>query len=214
MFDTARARQLLQAAAALPDNPRATGRGPTYHAIFVLCYGLGLRAGEACGLRLGDVDADRQLLVVRGGKFGKNRLVPHGPRIGQLLARQVERRGTGRGRTQRTAVQLRRSAQREPRHRDPDVPSTRRRVGLPGARRRRTAASYIACVTRSPWGVCCGGTARVSTRRRGSTSSPRSWVMSIPTSTAIYLTITPQLLAEANRRFEAFAEPAWSQAKP
>lgn len=30
-----------------------------------------------------------------------------------------------------------------------------------------------------------------------------------PTSTAVYLTITPQLFAEANRRFEAFAEPAW-----
>ena len=70
------------------------GRGPTYHAIFALCYGLGLRAGEACGLPLGDVDADRQLLVVRGGKFGKSRLVPHGPRIGELLARQVERRRT------------------------------------------------------------------------------------------------------------------------
>ena len=75
-----------------PTTRRATGRGPTYHAIFALCYGLGLRAGEACGLRLGDVDADRQLLVVRGGKFGKSRLVPHGPRIGELLARQVERR--------------------------------------------------------------------------------------------------------------------------
>ena len=36
---------------------------------------------------------DRQLLVVRGGKFGKSRLVPHGPRIGELLARQVERCG-------------------------------------------------------------------------------------------------------------------------
>lgn len=35
-----------------------------------------------------------------------------------------------------------------------------------------------------------------------------------PTSTAVYLTITPELIAEANRRFEAFAEPAWSQAKP
>ena len=34
-----------------------------------------------------------------------------------------------------------------------------------------------------------------------------------PTSTAIYLTITPQLLAEANHRFEAFAEPAWTQDK-
>src|ERR1019366_1539354 len=70
LFDTTQARRLLEAAAALPDNPRATGRGPTYHAIFVLCYGLGLRAREACGLRLDDVDIDRQLLVVRGGKFG------------------------------------------------------------------------------------------------------------------------------------------------
>jgi integrase len=34
-----------------------------------------------------------------------------------------------------------------------------------------------------------------------------------PTSTAIYLTITPALLDEANRRFETFAEPAWSEAK-
>lgn len=92
LFDTVQARQLIEAAAALPDNPRATGRGPTYHAIFVLGYGLGLRAGEACGLRLADIDTDRQLLVVRGGKFGKSRLVPHGPRIGALLADQLDRR--------------------------------------------------------------------------------------------------------------------------
>ena len=32
-----------------------------------------------------------------------------------------------------------------------------------------------------------------------------------PASTAIYLTITPQLLAEANQRFEAFAEPVCSE---
>jgi hypothetical protein len=35
-----------------------------------------------------------------------------------------------------------------------------------------------------------------------------------PASTAIYLTITPQLLAEANHRFEAFAQPAWSAGRP
>ena len=34
-----------------------------------------------------------------------------------------------------------------------------------------------------------------------------------PASTAIYLTITPELLTEANRRFEAFTEPAWSEAR-
>ena len=33
-----------------------------------------------------------------------------------------------------------------------------------------------------------------------------------PSSTAVYLTITPALLNQANRRFEAFAEPAWAEA--
>ena len=32
-----------------------------------------------------------------------------------------------------------------------------------------------------------------------------------PVSTAVYLTITPQLLAEAGQRFEAFAQPAWQE---
>jgi len=92
VFDLTQARRLLQAAAALPDNPRAKYRGTTYHTDFALCYGLGLRAGEACGLRVGDVDQGRQLLVVRGGKFGKSRLVPHGPRVAELIARQLQRR--------------------------------------------------------------------------------------------------------------------------
>jgi site-specific recombinase XerD len=85
LFDAAQARCLLDAAAALPDNSRAVERGSTYRTIFALCYGLGLRAGEACGLRLGDVDVDRNLLVVVGGKFAKSRLVPH-PRCGRRRA--------------------------------------------------------------------------------------------------------------------------------
>ncbi len=69
LFDPAQARRLLDEAGALPDNPRAVRRGTTYRTMFALCYGLGLRAGEVCGLRLGDVDTTRALLVVRGGKF-------------------------------------------------------------------------------------------------------------------------------------------------
>jgi len=95
LFDAVQARQLLAAAAQLPDNPQAPGRGRTYHAVFALCYGLGLRAGEACGLRLGDIDTRRSLLVVHGGKFGKDRLVPHGPRIAALVAAQAEHRRAG-----------------------------------------------------------------------------------------------------------------------
>ena len=33
-----------------------------------------------------------------------------------------------------------------------------------------------------------------------------------PVCTSVYLTMTPQLLAEASQRFETFAAPAWTQA--
>jgi hypothetical protein len=35
-----------------------------------------------------------------------------------------------------------------------------------------------------------------------------------PVSTAIYLTITPELLTEANQRYEAFAQAAFLEARP
>ena len=214
LFDATHARLLLEAAAALPDNPRATGRGPTYHGIFALCYGLGLRAGEACGLRLGDIDADRQLLVVRGGKFGKSRLVPHGPRIGDLLTRQLERRRVD-------------GAQ------EPDAPLFTfdgRRSVHPGTASLTFHRLVLELAFSVPDGVtpphlhCLRHSFAVGCLlrwyREGLDPSTRLYQLSTfmghvdPASTAVYLTITPQLLAEANRRFEAFAEPAWSEAKP
>ena len=213
LFNPAQARQLLEAAAALPDNPRATGRGPTYHAIFVLCYGLGLRAGEACGLRLGDIDADRQLLVVRGGKFGKSRLVPHGPRIGQLLARHLQRRRV-------TGASA------------PDAPLFSfddRRSAHPGSASQTFHRLVVELAFPVPDGVtpphlhCLRHSFAVGCLlrwyREGLDPATRLCQLATfmghvdPASTAVYLTITPELLAQANRRFEAFAQPAWSEAK-
>lgn len=208
LFDAAGARRLLDAAAALPDNSRAKGRGPTYHTIFALCYGLGLRAGEACGLRLGDVDTERQLLVVRGGKFGKSRLVPHGPRIGELLARQVERRGGS--------------------HRDPLFSFDGHRCVHPGTASQTFHHLVVDLDLPVPEGVspprlhdlrhsfAIGCLLRWY--REGLDPSSRLYRLSTfmghvdPTSTALYLTITPGLLAEANGRFEAFAAPVWTEA--
>jgi integrase len=209
LFDPAQARRLLDAAAELPDNSRARGRGPTYHTVFALCYGLGLRAGEGCGLRLGDVDADRQLLVVRGGKFGKSRFVPHGPRIGALIAHQVDRRGGGPGDGPLFSFDGRRSLHpctaSQVFHRlvlDLDFPIP---DGVSPPRLHSLRHSFaVGCLLR--W------------YREGVDPSTRLYQLSTfmghvdPTSTAIYLTITPALLAEANRRFETFAEPAWSEA--
>jgi integrase len=209
LFDVRLARRLLEAAAALPDNSRAVGRGPTYHAIFALCYGLGLRAGEACGLRIGDVDAGRQLLTVRGGKFGKSRLVPHGPRIGELLARQVERRH---------AVDE-----------EPLFSFDGRRSTHPGSASQVFHRLMTELAFRVPDGVspphlhCLRHSFAVGrlTRWYQEDVDPQALLYRLstfmghvdPTSTAIYLTITPQLLAEASHRFEAIAEPAWTEGK-
>lgn len=214
LFDAATARQLLEAAAALPDNPRATGRGPTYHGIFALCYGLGLRAGEACGLSLGDVDADRQLLIVRGGKFGKSRLVPHGPLIGDLLTRQLERRRV-EGAQEPDASLFTFDGRRSVHPGTASLTFHRLVLELEFSAPEGVTPPHLHCLRHS-FAVGC----LLRWYREGLDPSTRLYQLSTfmghvdPASTAVYLTITPQLLAEANRRFEAFAEPAWSEAKP
>ena len=81
LFNPDQARTLLEAAAQLPSNPRALDRGETYKMIFALLYGLGLRVGEVSRLCRKDVDFDAKLLMIRQTKFGKDRIVPFGPRM-------------------------------------------------------------------------------------------------------------------------------------
>jgi integrase len=52
---------------------------------FGLMYGLGLRVGEVHRLRVGDIDLQRRVLLVRESKFRKSRLLPFGPRVAAAL---------------------------------------------------------------------------------------------------------------------------------
>ncbi|MCL5035141.1 MAG: tyrosine-type recombinase/integrase [Bacteroidetes bacterium] len=72
-------------------------RGITYHMIFAVLYCLGLRVGEAARLLVGDIDWDRHLLLIRETKFYKSRLVPFGPRLGEVLKNYVEATRVRRG---------------------------------------------------------------------------------------------------------------------
>jgi integrase/recombinase XerC len=58
-------------------------------AIFELVYSAGLRAAEAVGLDLGDVDFEQETVHVREGKGGKDRVVPLGELAAQLVARYL-----------------------------------------------------------------------------------------------------------------------------
>ena len=212
LFDTIQARRLLDAAGALPDNARAPQRGVTYRTIFALCYGLGLRGGEVCGLRLGDIDTDRDLLVVRGGKFGKSRLVPHGPRIAALLSDHVERRRDN-GAHDDTAPLFTFDGSR---HVHPGT-ATHTFHQLAAALELPVPAGVSTPTLHSlrhSFAVGC----LLRWYREGLDPATRLHQLSTfmghvdPSSTAVYLTITPALLEQANRRFERFAEPAWTEA--
>jgi site-specific recombinase XerD len=92
LFDLPTARRLLQLASALPDNSKASHRALVYETIFALLYALGLRVGEVARLTLGDVDFVRNALLIRETKFGKSRIVPFGPRVAQRLRDYIEER--------------------------------------------------------------------------------------------------------------------------
>lgn len=212
LFDVVQARRLLEAAAALPDNARARDRGSTYRCLFALCYGLGLRVGEACGLRLCDVDTERHLLVVRGGKFGKSRLVPHGPRIGQLLAGQLDRRRVA-GASAPDAPLFTFDGRRSVHPASASLNFRQLVIELAFPVPEGVRRPHLHCLRHS-FAVGC----LLRWYREGLDPATRLCQLATfmghvdPASTAVYLTITPELLAQANRRFEAFAEPAWSKA--
>lgn len=204
LFNAAEARRLLDLAGRLPDNQRAPLRGPTYRAIFALLYGLGLRVGEVSRLQRQDVDLERDCLRIRRTKFGKDRLVPFGPRMAGLL---------------RGYLNLRGNAVRAPQ--GPLFSFTNRGHVHPGT----ISQTFHHLVPRLGLTVPAGtapprvhdlrhafavGTL-LRWYREGVDPAARLFHLATflghvnPSSTAVYLTITPELLAAANCRFESFA---------
>ena len=211
IFDSAQARRLLDAAGALPDNSWVRGRGSTYRTIFALCYALGLRAGEACGLRVGNVDCSRALLVVEGGKFGKSRLVPHGPRIGELVYQQLERRGREE-RLDDDAPLFTFKGQRSVHPCSASQMFHKLVLDLGFTAPAGVSPPTLHCLRHS-FAIGC----LLRWYQQGLDPAVRLHQLATfmghvdLVSTAVYLRITMALLQEANRRFEAFAEPVWAE---
>ena len=61
-------------------------------ALFELMYSSGLRCSDISGLTLGDVDTDNRELLVRRGKFGKDRVVPISEVAALFLKRYIGNR--------------------------------------------------------------------------------------------------------------------------
>jgi len=90
LFDLRDAKRLLAIARGLPDKPRAPLRGLVYETVFALLYGLGMRVGEVARLKIGDADLTCDTLFIRDTKFTKSRIVPMGPKLAERLKRYIE----------------------------------------------------------------------------------------------------------------------------
>lgn len=208
LFASTQVKQLLDAATALPDNSKAVNRAAIYHAIFALCYGLGLRSGEACRLTVGDIDLDRQLVVIRGTKFGKTRLVPYGPRIGALLQDQLRRCATTQVSAPVFSFNGVDSLHRDSASRTFTQLVTQLNFPIPPQVRPPCLHSL-----RHSFAVNC----LLQWYHQGQDPGHMLFRLSTfmghvdPASTAVYLTITPGLLEQANQRFEAFAHQIWEE---
>ena len=215
LFSVSQMRQLLDMARQLPDRNRGPRRGPTYYAICAVLYGLGLRVGEVSRLSIGDLDLDRRVLWIRNSKFGKSRLVPFGPRLDDVLRTYVEQSRYAGPRSSETPLftfnghrGVSTNAIRNA-FRDHLIP----RLGFvvpPGTRTPRVHD------LRHSFAVG----ALLRWYRAGVDPAVRLPHLSTflghinPSATAVYLTITEELLDEANRRFSTFAPHATAEVTP
>lgn len=94
IFTKEQVASILAATRQLPGNSQFPLRAETCSIIFALLYALGLRIGEACRLRVGDVSLSEGTLFIDQTKFYKSRYVAFGPRLGNRLREFIDlRRG-------------------------------------------------------------------------------------------------------------------------
>lgn len=216
IFDATQAKCLLETAAQLPSRSTAPDRGATYRMIFALLYALGLRVGEVSRLQIHDIDFQRNLLVIRQTKFSKSRLVPFGPRVGVVLLDyfQQQTKRYGRLALEQPVFSFSRTTVR---------PISTNTISWTF---HQLIPQLNLCV---PPGVsqphlhCLRHSFAVGTLlhwyRSGIDPARRLIHLSTfmghvsPSSTAVYLTITTELLQSANKRFERFAIPILGGAK-
>jgi integrase/recombinase XerD len=87
IFTKEQVAAILAEAQALPRTKTFPLRAQTCYTMLALLYALGLRHGELRHLRVRDLDLARQTLFIDQTKFHKCRYIPFGPKIGLCLER-------------------------------------------------------------------------------------------------------------------------------
>ncbi len=175
----------------------------TIRAMILVYYGAGLRLHEAINLTCADVDLNRSLLMIRNTKFGKTRLVPVGPQLRRVLVQYDRTR---------------------PKHRQADAPFFATRAGnsvpsdtlqLKFRSLRNRAGIRRADIRQQPRIHDLRHTFAVhrltSWYQQGADVQRLLHHLSVYLGhahlqdTQVYLSMTPELLREASKRFERYA---------
>ena len=82
-------RSLLDAVPRCQRKSACVMSGATFRTLLLFLYGTGMRLGEALRLRLMDVDLTLGLVTIRDAKFYKSRLVPLGPDLARLIRQHL-----------------------------------------------------------------------------------------------------------------------------
>lgn len=186
----------------------------TMRTLLLLLYGAGLRISEALNLTLNDVDFESNVLTIVRSKFYKSRLVPVGPDLASVLKSYFAQRQKSRNSS------------------DSEAPFLCSRYGKPiGLGNARSAFSRL----RTQANVCRNDGAHFQPRlhdfrhsfavcrllawyREGANVQHLLPYLSTYlghislAATQRYLTLTPELLCEAGKRFEQYAIPEVSNA--
>jgi integrase/recombinase XerD len=91
IYTTEELNALLAATDALA-TPMSPLQAATFRTLLLTLYGAGLRISEALFLTIVDVDLPESIMTVRTSKFYKTRLVPVGPRLTEHLRAYLEQR--------------------------------------------------------------------------------------------------------------------------
>jgi site-specific recombinase XerD len=198
IYTQAELQRLLDGIAPHQADPRCTIPAPTLRAVLLLLYGTGLRLGEVLALQRGDLDVRAALILIRETKFYKSRQLPIGPALTEVLATLLRTTGPAPNHppacfVNRVGVPLPEQTLRG------TFVSLCAHVGISGRLHdfRHTFAVHRllawyregADVQRLlPHLATYLGHARISSTQR-------------------YLTMIPELLAEASQRFERYAQP-------
>jgi integrase len=175
----------------------------TLRTLLLFLYGTGMRPGEALRLRLADVDLDYGVIAIRGTKFYKSRLVPLGSDVVQILRRYM----AAPGRWNQPYLPLFQSRQHKRLGHSTVDANFRRLCTLVGVRRSDASSRqprlhdlrHTFAVHRLTEWYRTGANVQLLL------PALSTYLGHVDLhSTQCYLTMTPELLAEANCRFQDY----------